>query len=346
MPTQFRRGLYLLASFLCAAVLSAQQNEQPGHAPASTIDLNVVVTAKSGPPVAGLQQQDFTVFDNKAQRPITSFKAMTGSQDPIHVILVIDAVNVFYQTIAYEREQMDNFLHANGGRLAQPTTLVFFTDNGVELQNSYSTDGNELSSTLDQHTISLRNILRSSQYQGQDRFNLSLKALGEIVESQKNLPGRKMILWVSPGWPLLSGPRIYLDAKQANQIFGSIVGLSTELRRAGVTLYAISPLGTNEGVGREFYYQEYIKGVSKPNNAQLGNLSLQVLAVQSGGLALSGSNDVAKLVEQCMADAQAYYQLSFTPPPADHQDEYHNVEVRLDKPGLTARTRLGYYNQP
>ena len=27
-------------------------------------------------------------------------------------------------------------------------------------------------------------------------------------------------------------------------------------------------------------------------------------------------------------------------------DEYHTLEVKVDKPGLTARTRTGYYAQP
>jgi VWFA-related protein len=90
----------------------------PASAPTSRIDLDVVVTPKSGPAVAGLQQQDFTIFDNKVLQRITSFQARSGSQDPVHVILVIDAVNTAYQTIAYERGQIDKFLRANGGRLA------------------------------------------------------------------------------------------------------------------------------------------------------------------------------------------------------------------------------------
>ena len=37
------------------------------------IRLEVVVTSRSGPPVSGLEQDDFTVLDNKAQQSITSF---------------------------------------------------------------------------------------------------------------------------------------------------------------------------------------------------------------------------------------------------------------------------------
>jgi VWFA-related protein len=327
-------------------MLFAQQNAAPGPAPASRINLDVVVTARSGPPVGDLQQQDFTLFDNKIPRHITSFKAIAGSQNATHILLVIDAVNTSYENIAYERGEVDKFLRANGGHLPQPMQLAFFTDSGTQIQSAFTTDGNVLSTSFDQYAIGLRNVHRSSQYQAEDRFTLSLKGLGQIAMHEADLPGRKLIFWVSPGWPLLSGPGIQLDAKQQNQIFASIVGLSTELRRARAILYSISPLGTNEGLGRTFYYQSFLKGVSDAHKAELGNLGLQVLAVQSGGLALSSSNDVASLLHQCLADSQAYYELSFDPSPADRRDEYHSLEIKVDKPGLTARTRQGYYAQP
>jgi VWFA-related protein len=346
MSIHLRCGLLLCTSFVCTAVLCAQQNTAPGAAPTSGINLDVVVTAKSGAPVGDLQQQDFTLLDNKTPRHLTSFQAFAGSQNPTHILLVIDAVNTSYENIAYERGEVDKFLRANGGHLPRPMALAFFTDTGTQIQSNYTTDGNVLSTSFDQYAIGLRNVRRSSQYQGQDRFILSMKALGQIVLHETDLPGRKMILWVSPGWPLLSGPGIELDAKQQNQAFASIVGLSTDLRRARVILYSISPLGTSQGLGSTFYYQDFLKGVSDAHKASLGNLSLQVLAVQSGGLALTSSNDVASLLQRCLADAQAYYELSFDPAPADRRDEYHSLEIQVDKPGLTARTRQGYYAQP
>lgn len=341
-----RLGLFFLVSLLSTAGLSAQQNIPPPRASASRIDLDVVVTERSGPPVAHLQQQDFTILDNKTPQHITSFQAFAGSQEPVHVILVIDAVNSPYERIAYLRGEIDKFLRANGGRLAQPMSLAFFTDKGTQVQQGFTTNGNELSASLDQYAVGLRSITRSSQWGASERFQLSINALRELAGQEANLPGRKMVLWVSPGWPLLSGPGLYLDTKQQNQIFATIVGLSTQLREARVTLYSVDPLGSAEGVGRTFYYQDFLKGISKAGQVALGDLSLQVLATQSGGLALSSSNDVVSLLQQCMADSEAYYELSFNPAPADRRDEYHSLVIQVSKPGLTARTRTGYYAQP
>lgn len=128
--------------------------------------------------------------------------------------------------------------------------------------------------------------------------------------------------------------------------FDSIVAASTDLRQAGVTLYSIDPLGLADFGTRTSYYQEFLKGVASSRSVQAGDLSLQVLAVQSGGRALNTSNDLAAAIASCAADADDFYVLTFEAPLADHADEYHSVSVRIDKPGVTARTRTGYYAQP
>ena len=341
-----RLALLFFASLLGAAAACAQQPTQPAH-PDDKIYLDVVVTPKSGPPVTGLQQQDFTLLDNKAPRPIASFQAIAGSQAPLEVILVIDAVNTDYQNVAFEREQIDKFLRADGGHLAHPTALAYFTDTGTEVQDSFTADGNALSASLDQYVVGLRSLRRSAGFYGAtERLQLSLNALQQLAAREATRPGRKVILWVSPGWPLLSGPEVQLDSKQQQEIFESIVSFSTRLRQARITLYSIDPLGSKDFGTRSFYYESFLKGVSEPRQANLGNLGLQVLAVQTGGLALTINNDVTAELQQCISDTGAYYELSFVSPLDAKPNEYHRLEIKLANSGLTARTRQGYYAQP
>jgi VWFA-related protein len=338
-------ALFLLLSFSTAAF--TQQPPQPAPAQDGQIHLDVVVTPKSGPPVTGLEQRDFTITDNKVPATITSFRAFSGSEAPVEVILLIDAVNTDYQIIAYERNQIDGFLRANGGKLAHPVKLAIFGDTGTQIQQSFSTDGNAIAASLDQQTVALRTLRRSAGFYGAvDRFDLSLKALAQLASSEADKPGRKFILWVSPGWPLLSGPGVQIDSKQQQSLFGAIVEASTELRQARITLYNVNPIGAGENTLRTFYYQQFLKGVSKPNQVSAGNLALQVIAAQSGGLVLNSSNDVSALLQQAFADADAWYELSFEPAKGERPNEYHQIEVRVDKPGLIARTRQGYYAQP
>ena len=52
------------------------------------------------------------------------------------------------------------------------------------------------------------------------------------------------------------------------------------------------------------------------------------------------------MIQKCLADANSWYEIAFDPPPPDKPNEYHHIEVRLDQPGLVARTRTGYYSNP
>ena len=96
------------------------------------IYLDVVVSPKNGAPVGDLQQQDFTLLDNKSPQSITSFQAVTGREAPISVTIVLDAVNDDYRTLTFSRMQIDKFLRADGGHLAYPVDLVVFTDKGMQ----------------------------------------------------------------------------------------------------------------------------------------------------------------------------------------------------------------------
>src|SRR5580692_7001128 len=77
-----RLGCFLLTCVVGAAGASAQQSaprtEVAANSGAGRMYLDVVVAAKSGQPVAGLQQKDFTLSDNKATQAITSFQAVSG----------------------------------------------------------------------------------------------------------------------------------------------------------------------------------------------------------------------------------------------------------------------------
>ena len=98
------------------------------------IELTVQVTDKSDAPVRGLQKGDFTVLDDKRPQNILSFKAVDepAAAPPVEIVLVVDAVNASFQAVTYERNELKKFLLQNGGKLAQPVSLVVFADTGTQ----------------------------------------------------------------------------------------------------------------------------------------------------------------------------------------------------------------------
>jgi VWFA-related protein len=365
MTPWFRLLTFLLLPFLA---LSAQNTQAPqlqprtgepqkvapqANGPDRQIRIDVQVTDKSGAPALGLRKEDFTVLDDKRPQNILSFQAVdrnapTNADPPVELLLVIDAVNSSFQTVSYERSELKKFLLQNGGKLAQPTALIFFTDSGTQMQNGFSRDGSALAEMYDKFETGLRTVNRSQGFYGAaERFELSLKALNSLVAYEVPHPGRKLLVWFSAGWPLLTGPSIDYTRKDEERFFDMIVAASSEMRRADITLYSIDPLGLADAGGvRIGYYEEFLKGIKSPNKAVPADLSLQVLAVQSGGRVLNGSNDLAQEVAEAGADARAFYILSFEGARADAANEYHAINVTVDKPGVKVRTRTGYYAQP
>ncbi len=357
MNASFRIGLVLCLSWLSISLSVSALAQQPGSAAAEAatsadpgdrnLTLDVVVSDRTGKAVPGLQAQDFVVLDNKKPQKVVAFQASGGAKaEPVEIVLVVDEVNTSFTNVSYARDEIKKFLLRNGGNLTHPVTLAFFSDNGTQILNDSSRDGNALLASFDQHETALRSIRRSTGFYGaEERFQLSVNMLNSLTVREAQTPGRKIVIWVSPGWPLLSGPNVQLSNKESKSLFSSIVAASTGLRHARITLYSVDPLGVADS-GRYFYYQEFLKPVAEWKNAQAANLALQVLATQTGGLVLNGSSDITAQVERCVADADTFYTLTIETPPAEKPNEYHAIDVKVEPLGLTARTRRGYYEQP
>jgi VWFA-related protein len=335
--------IYLLFSMLLPVAALAQQAAPTSEPAPQGMHLDVAVTTKSGSPVTGLTQQDFTILDNKSVRPITSFKAVSNAQDPEEVILLFDAVNAPFTTVTYERNEAAKFLMANGGHLAHPTTIGVLMDKGPQLVSGFSSDGKEIADALNHVEIGLReNKSDSGFYAANERMTTSLNALNKLAYYAATLPGRKIIIWISPGWPMLSGVNVRVDERVERWNFQHIIEFSHLLQQTNVTLYDINPLGA-EMSPDTYRYHQYLKGVSTPYQTDAADLALQVLTVQSGGLSIEGSTDIVTMLQNCYADIGSWYEVTFDPPPGEGPNKFHQIDVKLDKPDLTARTRDGYY---
>jgi VWFA-related protein len=343
----------VLVLSLVACLISATFGQAPAPpAAGGTTDrpvrLDVVVTDKSGNPVSGLQQSDFTVLDDNQPRAVLSFHAYDeANKDRLQVIFLIDVVNSPYRAVGYARQQLEKFLRQGDGQLPVPMSLLLYTNKSVQAQGTVTRDRNALLDWLHSADSGLREMGRSAGFYGAaEQTQLSLRNLEDFTSFESKQSGRKLLIWLSAGWPLLSGMDAELTAKDREMAFRRVVKLSTQMREARITLYSVDPLGMDDAGGfQTFYYENFLKGVVSANKVDNGNLGLQVIATQSGGLVLNRSSDVASLIAECIADAKAYYTLSFQAADADHPDEYHNLRIKIDKPGLTARTRTGYYAQ-
>jgi VWFA-related protein len=335
-------GLNVFSQQAAVPPTAARTPEKP------RISLDVVVTDKAGKAAGELEPSDLTLLDNNQPRKILSFRrteASTGSRfdPPVEVILVIDAVNLPYQAVTSQRLEVEKFLRLNNGLLAFPTSVFLYTSEGLHVQPAPSKDGNALAKVLDKATGVVRaRDLSGGVYSLNEQFQDSFKTMQGIAENEARKPGRKVLIWVGPGWPLLT-ERFFIESDESRQnYFHQLATLTNQLRKARITVYNVAPI---VGVTRDLY-KGYLKPVTEARKMEVADLALEVMAVNTGGRVLDPSNYLSELIMKCESDIGPYYTITFEPPQAAGTDEFHSLRVLISGDGLTARTESGYFDEP
>ena len=305
--------------------------------------IDVVVTDAGGNPVSDLAPWDFTLLDNGQPAKIRTLdNSLPRPSEPSpELILVIDAVNLSPQQLTQAESAIVHFLRRNNGRQEAKCFLYRLTRDGLFSSLRLSQDGNMLSDEVEQHRFmpmvwrSDRNdetLLRS--WEGRSQPNpLSLRALGSIAIHQREIAGRKVVVWISPGWPVNGGDVGFDEATE----------LSTRLREARITLDNVN-VGPNPD--QPFNDHDYIEAPRSQKDMQPAKLALQVIATHTGGLVLDSSGDLDRDLERCVEEERSFYTLTFNPPHTYRMDEFHDLRVQVARPTLTVRAPTGYYNEP
>jgi VWFA-related protein len=325
--------------------LEHAQDADPLH-----LHLDAVVTDKQGKPVTDLHAQDFTVLDDGHPVALTGFAANGINSNAISTVLIVfDTVNTSLADTAYARAEVMKYLKSDGGKLSHPVALFFFNGDGAVPIGNVSTNGNSLAATLQAAGSTLHPVRRSEGFYGaEEKLDRSLRTLALLTRAAAQQPGRKLMFWLSPGWPLLVGTQAYPSQKDLDIFFRWIVLMSNGLREARVTLFDVNPVRTpDEDFVQWNYYRSYLKGVPKANKATAANLALQVLATQSGGGAINpSSKDLWQEIAGNVASYDTSYTFAFNRPQTQHPDEYHALKITVNNSDLVVHTRNAYYAEP
>lgn len=354
------RSFYLVALLLgCVSALAGAQQSQeqtqewtaPWDAPPAyepphaIIRMDVVAVDQAGKPVAGLGAKDFAVLDNGQPEKLQSFEAFDGrgpDPDPlVEVVLVIDALNLNSQQAEHAETELAAFLRAKGAGLMHPVSIYRLSSEGLSASEQPSIDGNALAEELtrerEPRQVAIRDVAPRTQWKvayAEMRNDLSLSALGAITIEQRRRPGRKVLFWIGPGWPVQG---------RAINSFDWVTELATRMREARIALYCVTELPSlNAGL----VAKGFPRGVRSEGETRPESLALDVLALQSSGRVLQATHDLAGIIGKSLDEEGIYYRLGFDPPHANGTDEYHELKVQMTQQGLSVRARTGYYNEP
>jgi VWFA-related protein len=328
--------------------------------PEGLIHLDVAATDREGKPFSGLAAKDFTLLDNGVAQKIVSYAASNeaaGEDERLtEVVLVLDEVNLSPVQFELVKEHAIKFLGQNGGHLAEPASVYWFTTAGLYASAKPTTDGNALAEDVAQHHSPRmlwkvppnRGLFMTAEKERGARRDRALRAVYSIAIERRDKPGRKVLVWIGFGWPVTGGR----EENRDNEFF-SLVELSTRIREARMVISQVT--AWPEALFFNFDYTDYLAGVRTPSDLEYpysdfagpySHFALPVLAIHSGGLVLDAPPDIPHAIGRCVEDASAFYTVSFDPPHAAKPDEYHDLKVQIGTPGLSARTNTGYYNQP
>jgi VWFA-related protein len=261
--------------------------------------IDAVVTDAAGKPVSDLTPSNFTLLDNGRPAIIRTFHGSRAAIEPApEVIFVLDAINLPAQQLKQTESAIVHFLRRNNGRLDSPCFVYRLTGNGLLSSLRPTRDGNLLAKEVEKHK-SPRTVWRIGRNGEPNPFEgwgsrarpnpLSPHALGSIAIDQREIRGRKVVIWIGPGWPVRGGDIAFDDATE----------LSTRLREARITLDNINVWPNPE---QSFNYRDYLEAPRSQKDMQPAKMVLQVIATHTGGLVLESSGDLDREIERCVEE--------------------------------------------
>jgi VWFA-related protein len=337
------------------------------------ITLNVQVTDDAGKPVTDLNAKDFTVLDNHQPRKLAAFHAIDGEamNDATEVIIVLDAVNSTTQALEAEKNGIFKYLASGHSELPYSTSFVLWS-NGHLKATGATRDRNAVGKAFVSITKNLHSnactpvdgsiaktvegdaLGESSGAKGavptcrEVHFKDSVSALDGIAQQQLHVGGRTILIWIGPGWPLLSDLEFQpLTPNARKGYFDEMVTLFHDLHAAQVTLDALGLRdATREAEMARLDVHALTAGTASPESAGPSCLALPILAEQTGGRVMANSSDVAADLVRMLDDADWYYALSINPPPAANGVELRSLEVKVNRSGINIRTMTDYFTEP
>jgi VWFA-related protein len=357
----------LLAILLVAAVCvatdpsSAQQPSRPQFRIGIDVrQLDVVVLDRERRPVHGLTAADFTILEDGRPQKIASVEEIVVREPaasaaewmrdvapdvrtnnlPVDgrliVIVIDDAMNRNLDVIEPSKRIAREVVNRMGA--SDLAAVVFSWAN----QNSqdFTSDRQRLLAAIERLKpgVAMTDSAVMSPALGEYNFyQASMRTLTKASDYLRAIEGRrKTLVYISTGVPVdwgdiaapiqnLGAEGVTVGGKTAMVEFGEAMkGLLTQAQLANVAVYALSP-----------------RGLTTEDN-RLETDFLRNVADNTGGFAVVDTNAPEARIVEVFTATSAYYLLAYDIVKPD-DNRYRRIEVRVNRPGVTAQARKGFY---
>jgi VWFA-related protein len=369
----------------------------------TVVNVDVFVRDKKGRPVKGLTRDDFKIYQDGVEKPISNFAVYTQEVfehrfatpspgatptpqpkaapapeiKPIYVVIYVDNENLKplqrnrvlrklrqwvrdtvrppmqVMVVTYQKslkvvqpftsdpreinEALRSIRMQTGGRVERDSARADI----IDLMNEYRDQERERPNAGRQNRqLFLQAYRQISAFADEEANNLrfSLGAMREMVTMLAGLPGRKSMLYISDGLPMVPGVDLIYEfmAVFHDQRILSLVSrydmskefesLTAFANGQGVSIYAVETQGlkVESGISAEHRYTQDITATSVGSHNYQD--SLRYLAENTGGLAIVNTNNVSPGLDLIRQDLYTYYSLGYTIN-ASGGDKVHRIKV-------------------
>ena len=329
------------------------------------VHLDVSVLDRDRRPVQGLGPNDFTILENGQPQKLAVFNAVNiplatppktawlrdvapdvrSNEDHrerrLFLILIDDAaVQGVARALQNVKKVTKDFIDRLGP--SDMAAVVFTRDN--RNSQDFTTDRVRLLAAVDKFTVGFRDMGDSSLY-----FRYSVDVVRRTVETLSRLPDRrKAIVYVGQGVPvdlaMAAGPAslglsggAFSGSSQRGEM-GQLRHLMEQTflaaARANVSVYTLDVCGLRvegERTGSGFVC---VPGLEVDY--------LINVATVTGGHAVVNTNDFGPGIDGIIEENSSYYLLGYQASDTRQDGKYRRIEVVVNRPGVTVRTRTGY----
>ena len=184
---------------------------------------------------------------------------------------------------------------------------------------------------------------RATQIQAQSAqlSQNTLLGLESMVKSARNLPGRKVLFFLSGGF--------FIENRHGNAI-DKMRQITSAAAKSGVVIYSMDTRGlvaSLQDASSDRPFDPFGQlSLSDHGELPASQDGLNALAADTGGKAVFNTNDLRKGLAPAIKETSNYYLLAWRPDPqSQKQGRFRNLEVKLaGRSDLTVRVRKGYFD--
>ncbi len=187
----------------------------------------------------------------------------------------------------------------------------------------------------------VRGRAQSIQAQASVMNSNTLVGLERLVRSAKNLPGRKVLFFLSGG---------FLLENRRGDSLSKVRDVTAAAAKSGVVIYSMDSRGLVAGLN-DASTERAFDPSGRLDSATRGELAatqdgLFALAVDTGGKAIFNTNDLKQGLAPALKETSTYYLLAWKPDTeGQKQSRFRNIDVKvIGRPDLTVRVRKGFFD--